>query len=1140
MGSERRSRSRKRHLSKRRHRYLSSGLSTDTSASPGSVKRYKRNKKSKHRKKTSYHKHSKKNKTSKSSSHKTKHSSTRKQTLTPPLINNIQESNVYTNNSRNRESSRIPESNSAEISQNNYDYSIPTQCANMHINVIPEFDPNDGSQNIEAWIHKVNECATIYSWNETQIRHYALTKLTGLAKRWYQGLPSLLYTWEQWTEKLKAAFPSTENYGELLQRMLQARCKIGQPLDVYYYEKMTLINRCEITGRKAVGCLVHGIDDKFIRMSANACRFEEPEQLFSYLKTLVSDGYSVQRRKLPLNKDDKGSYQSQSNLVSNYNEVVKPAIICFNCGEPGHIRTKCTQPMKRCNICRRVGHIAKDCKNNKSHDLINLSNNNNGPENVIQTTTLSSDKTTMSISANGSDCDKYFKNIKLEGFERQAFVDLGSNCSLLKESVAKEIYGAYHIDKELPNLRGFGNASVKPLGSIKGTLEVDTVNAEVELVVVSDQYMPCDIIIGQTFTELPNLVMYKTSKSLIFYEAPEISCSDIAIKIKIQSLQEFTIQPYTTSPVGVKTSNTFSGSLYVPISHCSFTGKNYMVLPGLYNFHKNEGYVMITNLNKDALVITKGQTLARGVGYEEIVEPYVGITDNTTLETHILSLQDIQVGTKLLNEDEIKFHQLLKNYRDCFALNLSELGKTSLTEMTIRLKDDIPVVYNPYRMSIKEKEQLSEIIGELLENGIIRESSSSYASPVILVNKKNGQKRLCIDYRALNRKTLKDKYPLPRIEDRLDSLGGNKFFTSLDLASGYYQVPVEEESKHLTAFITPDGLYEYNRMPFGLANAPSVFQRAINTMLKGAEQNLALAYMDDLLIPSKTIQEGLNKLEKVLQLLRKANLTLNPKKCVFFQTNIEYLGYEISENGIRPGNLKIEAVRTFPIPKNVHEVRQFMGLASYFRRFVQNFSAIARPLTKLTKKGEVWQFGPEQIKAFETLKEKLISRPILALYDPKANLEVHTDASKLGIGAILLQDGDRGLQPIAYYSRQTSPEEQKFHSYELETLAAITALNRFRVYLLGTSFKLVTDCNAIKSTMTKRDLIPRVARWWIAMQEFDFTIEYRAGVTMMHVDALSRNPVEGENPPSRDDDDQVFSIHWDINKIDVVDDGWRF
>lgn len=1107
MGSNRRSRSRKRRTSKRQHRrrYSSSVASSSNSSMSSNIRHDKRRKSSKTQyKKDKTHQRRSKNKFDSSKINNTFG------TTTPPVVERI-----YNNN----------DTSTTPVAGVNFPIN---NMFSTHINVIPEFDPSDGSQNVESWIHKVNECAQIYSWNDTQIRHYALAKLTGLAKRWYQGLPSLLFTWEQWTEKLKIAFPSTENYGDMLQKMLQYRCRIGQPLDVYYYEKMILINRCEILGRKAVGCLVHGIDDKFVRMSANACRFEEPEQLFSYLKTLAqSDNNNMSNRRKINNKE----FGSQQELPNSGTNSSRPSVVCFNCGETGHIRTKCNKPMKRCNTCRRVGHLSKDCRVKPNMT------DNNGDTNLLQITAPPSDKNVMRIQSNNSESDKFHKEININGNVLHGFIDLGSTCTLLKESLANKFFGDYEKDKNVPNLRGFGNSSVKPLGTVKGLITVDDISAQVDFIVVSDFYMPYDAIIGQTFTELPNVVLYKTSNNLRFYEAPNLTVSDIfSVKVKLNSSQDITIEPNTTSPVEVVTFAKFSGSLYVPSGLRYSDDKKFLVLPGLYNYLDGSGYIMITNLANGNLCVRKGQTIARGFEYNEITDNYIGYT--TTTSQNPKPLNDINVGTQLSQSEMQNLTDLLNKYRDCFAVDLSELGKTNLTKMVIRLKDDIPVVYNPYRMSLKEKEQLSEIIEDLLNNGIIRESSSPYASPVLLVNKKNGQKRLCVDYRALNRKTLKDKYPLPRIEDKLDCLGGNSLFTSLDLASGYYQIPVAEESKHLTAFVTPDGLYEYNRMPFGLANAPSVFQRAINSMLNGVGQNLVLAYMDDLLVPSKTVQEGIEKLEKVFNLLRNSKLTLNPKKCVFFQEKIEYLGYEICGEGIRPGKYKTDAVKLFPVPKNVHEVRQFIGLASYFRKFVKDFSIIARPLTRLTKKNEPWHFGSEQIEAYNTIKEKLVCRPVLALYDPRGILEVHTDACKFGVGAILLQDSGKGLQPISYFSRQTSPEEQKFHSYELETLAVVTALNRFRVYLLGVEFKLVTDCNAVKSTMTKKDLIPRVARWWIAMQEFDFTIEYRKGLKMAHVDALSRNPVDNKDPPSRDDDSYIFHVNIDVCNIDVDDERW--
>lgn len=307
-------------------------------------------------------------------------------------------------------------------------------------------------------------------------------------------------------------------------------------------------------------------------------------------------------------------------------------------------------------------------------------------------------------------------------------------------------------------------------------------------------------------------------------------------------------------------------------------------------------------------------------------------------------------------------------------------------------------------------------------------------------------------------------------------------------------------------------------MPFGLVNAPSVFQRTITKALtlktdtidtENKIEKPALAYIDDILVVSKTLEEGFNKLEKTFQLLTQSKLTLNISKCHFFKTSVEYLGYEINAEGIRPGSAKIEAVQNFPRPSNVHEVRQFVGLTSYFRKFIQNFSIIARPLTNLTRKDCPWNWGDMEEQAFITLKTKLVDRPILALYNPKFITELHTDTSKLGLAGILLQKEDEcsPLKPITFFSRKTTIDEQKFHAYDLETLAVIESLKRFRVYLLGNPFTIVTDCNALRATFTKRDLLPRIARWWLQLQEYDCNIVYRPNHSMTHVDALSRNPV---------------------------------
>lgn len=623
-----------------------------------------------------------------------------------------------------------------------------------------------------------------------------------------------------------------------------------------------------------------------------------------------------------------------------------------------------------------------------------------------------------------------------------------------------------------------------------------------ELVIVPDRFLSYDVLVGQTVTEQPHIEIHKDNQELI-------------IKSKrTHNGQRFIFKVYNT--VGLH------GSAMIKVrTDCDLTGEiciedsqrtNYKVLGGKIKIKNGIGYIHIANCKCLELLFETDQVISRGVLWFENLTGNKCLTVNKiSNDKCLLTAEDLNIGINLNEDNKCKLIALVNEYRDCFAKTLPELGCTNVTTMDIELKDSNPVVYRPYRLSHAERAEVRSMVDDLLQNEIIRESSSSYASPIIIVKKKTGDKRLCVDYRALNNKTVKQHYPIPRIEDQIDRLAGNIYFSALDLASGYYQIPIAEESKHKTAFVTPDGQFEFNRMPFGLANAPAVFQRAINMVLGNVRFDSALAYMDDILVPSNSFEQGLERLRTIFEKLRQSGLTLKPQKCYFFKEEVDYLGFEVSGAGIKPGMRKVEAVRNFPTPKDVHNVRQIVGLASFFRRFIKGFAKIVRPLTKLLKKDAVWEWREEQEHAFTEIKNILASRPVLALYNPTAETQIHTDASKHGVGGVLLQkQGDSTFKPIAYYSRQTSPEESHFSSYELETLAVIASLMKFRPYVLGLNFTIVTDCNSLRATFQKKDMIPRVARWWSLIQEYDCDIIYRSGQSMIHVDALSRNPVSDE------------------------------
>ncbi|CAH2094651.1 unnamed protein product [Euphydryas editha] len=467
------------------------------------------------------------------------------------------------------------------------------------------------------------------------------------------------------------------------------------------------------------------------------------------------------------------------------------------------------------------------------------------------------------------------------------------------------------------------------------------------------------------------------------------------------------------------------------------------------------------------------------------------------------------IKTPLKGEYKNRLLDLIKEFSKTFTTGTAT-STVKTGSMEIRLNSDVPVCYRPYKLSADEKERVRNIVKELLDKGIIRESHSNYASPIILVKKKNGEDRMCVDYRALNAVTVKERFPLPLIDDHIDKLGSFKYFTSLDMATGFHQVPMkDDDSVSKTAFVTPEGHYEYLKMPYGLANAPVVYQRIISKTLRHLiEAGKVLTYIDDVLIMSNSIEDGFTTLREVLTTLTAAGFSVSQKKCTFLDTQLEYLGRVIGHGQVRPSPSKTEALVKSPKPTNVREIRQFLGLAGYFRRYIANYASKTACIAKLLRKGQPFNWGTEQNEARDYVIKCLTEDPVLAIFDPKLPTELHTDASALGYGAILLQEHEgKRKRVVGYFSKSTQGAESRYHSYELETLAIVRALQHFRHYLIGIKFKIVTDCNSLKLTERKRNLLPRVARWWIYMQDFQFTLEYRKGCLMQHVDFFSRQPV---------------------------------
>lgn len=396
----------------------------------------------------------------------------------------------------------------------------------------------------------------------------------------------------------------------------------------------------------------------------------------------------------------------------------------------------------------------------------------------------------------------------------------------------------------------------------------------------------------------------------------------------------------------------------------------------------------------------------------------------------------------------------------------------------------------------------------MLNNNVIEPSESPWAAAIHLVKKKNGTYRFCIDFRGLNALTKKDAYPLPRIDDTIDSLAGMVYFTTLDARKGYWQILMNSNDKEKTAFISQRGLYQFKRMPFGLTNAPVTFQRMMDLVLLGLLYEICLVYIDDIIIFSRTFDEHINNITTVFDRLREANIKLSVEKCNFCLKEIPFLGHVISSQGCAPNPDKVKAIVNWPAPQHKGELKSFLGLAGYYRRFIPDFATIAEPLTSLTSKKAnfIWQKSQEQ--AFQQLKNALITKPILRFPDFSKDFVLYTDASDVGIGAVLEQPQEDISKPsvIAYWSRVLNAAERNYTTTEKECLAFVDACKVFRPYLIGRKFTVIIDHIALKWLKESDDSTSRICRWSLKLQDFDFDIVHRPGSTHANADGLSRIP----------------------------------
>ena len=491
------------------------------------------------------------------------------------------------------------------------------------------------------------------------------------------------------------------------------------------------------------------------------------------------------------------------------------------------------------------------------------------------------------------------------------------------------------------------------------------------------------------------------------------------------------------------------------------------------------------------------------------IPPQVDLPDYL-VEMYERAVNEGQLSTEVAQQ----LKELLIRNIDVFAKNDNDLGRTSLVQHDIITNDAAPIRQPPRRIPIGQQEEFDKEIASMLEKGAIEPGQSPWASPVVLVRKKDGSLRFCIDYRKLNQVTQFDAYPLPRVDETLEAVGGSKFFTTLDLLSGYWQVGLTPEARLKSAFCVRSGLYLWNVMPFGLCNAPSTFERLMETVLQGLQWRTCLVYLDDIVIFARNEREHLQRMEEVFQRLIRAGLKLKPRKCRLFHREAEYLGHIVSEDGLKVSPGKVAAVQEWPQPECVTELRSFLGTAGYYRRFVKNFSTIAAPLHELTKKGVEFNWTPECQRAFEQLKKCLATTPVLNFPVPGATYILDTDASERGIGAVLSQliptepasDGTPQFEErvLGYASRTLSVHERNDCTTRKELLAVVWYLRHFRPYLYGTEFLVRSDHSSLQWIFNFWEPEGQLARWLQVLGEYKFRVIHRPGNKHLNADGLSR------------------------------------
>ena len=560
------------------------------------------------------------------------------------------------------------------------------------------------------------------------------------------------------------------------------------------------------------------------------------------------------------------------------------------------------------------------------------------------------------------------------------------------------------------------------------------------------------------------------------------------------------------------------------------TAEGTLLIEPYQSLHKKEGVigaralvtpdgahvqVRLVNVSRRTVSLKAGMSIAKAevlpantvvssvVDDDHDLDMMVGRPNEVT-GSELEMLDDMVKCSEVDVSDQEALRICLQQNRDVFSLQ-GELGCTPLVEHHIHTSDCAPIRQQPRRIPHHLLGEVDRQIDDMLTRGLIQESTSPWASPVVLAKKRNGEVRFCIDYRGLNQVSNHDAYPVPRVDDALRGLKGARWFSTLDLASAYWQIPMDSESSRKAAFTTHRGLFEPKRMPFGLRSAPATMQRLMTTLFGSMNWKMVLVYLDDIVIYSESVVQHLARMQMVFAKIREAHLKLKPSKCQFLRRKVEYLGHVVSSEGISTSPRVVQAVLEYKTPQDVTAVRRFLGMAGYYRSFIGGCSDITEPLNKLTRKHARFIWNEECEAAFQLLKHRLATAPVLHFPDFSLKFHLTTDASEIGVGGVLSQRVENQDCPIGYFSKALSRAQQNYSATDRECLAIVAAIEHFDMFLSGAPFIVHSDHRPLSYLRSLKEPRGRLARWVLFLSSYDFEIHYKPGTDIPHADALSRS-----------------------------------